>query len=1755
MRTAAVLVVLLCIPLFLVHAAGERIILGDTDVESPPIQKLTSNLAQTELDFRMAGIEVTPTIAADGQNYQSVNPITSSPEKFGETSDEGFPELPLCSQLVAIPDQAGVRLEIISAQYEILDGYNIKPSQPSDTEGPNGLSGFTINEDFYKQDAFYPPEPVALGEPVICRDLRMIQTVIYPIQYNPATRQLRVYTHIDYRLSYEGMDDRNAKTRRNSQISESFLPIYRALVPNADEMLADYRPIRGGYLILTPTAYADSAKILARWKHLKGYYTQITTDAQIPGGATPANILSYIQTAYNTWENPPEFVCIIGDENMQIPDSPYENYYASDHPYSCVDGSDYISDVMVTRMSINNMTTLRTAMYKSLIYETNPYMGDPNYWLRGLSVAGNVTSGGSPTVTPRLVTLWVRQELLRHGFIHVDTSYVWSSGGSDPNLAGYFNNGVSFISYRGWASSTGWYAPEFYNDDLDNLQSNNKMGIMASLVCGTGDYAYGECFGEKWIRMGSPPSLLKGGPCFYGVSDHDTHTKWNNPIMVGYYWAILEQGIYNFASAAFMGKMEQYNTYPRHLQPGAWVELYFHTYNTLGDPELELRTAIPQSMTVTYPSSVPVGTSMLSVHVNGAGGAPLANAYVNLVKGYEAGEEVFVGGRTDENGDIALDFSTTVADTMFVTVTARNYIPHRGYSLVQSQNVALNVSAVAISDDNTGGSSGNNDGNVNPSETIEFAITLRNFGSSITATNISATLSSTDSDVNITIPTQTYSSIAPGATGNSSQFAAHFDSAIPQLEHRILTLNITCGQGSWTAAVPVDIKSMSFAVTGLSYPGNPNNRFDPGELSQLVVSLVNHGELGGTALVGHLSSADTAVVITDSLADFGNIAIDGSGGNTASPFMVQVRSGVYRGHNVNFDLAMVSSNGSIAHRVFSAVIGAVNTYDPLGPDDHGYYLYDDTDVGCLPAPVYNWIEISPYAGGSGTRITFPFSTDDDAVAVTTPFNIRYYGQSFAFMLVSINGFVAFDTARYDMQGHHWTSFDNGQIPEPSAPAGLIGAFWDDLEYSGNNGVFRYYDSANHRFIIEWKNCFHPLSTSSIESFQMIFLDPVYYPTPTGDAEIVFQYQTVTNNDDDSHDGGQAPGLYSTVGMQNLAKTDGLQYTYDNLYHPAAAILQAGRAIKLTTATGLTPPPDIAYTPSTFFKTIQAGQVTTDTLTISNTGVGSLVFSIYPVTDDRILNADKPENPTTLSNSEIIEEEAPIVKKLNAGAPENPPMLLSQGGPDTFGNRWIDSDEAGGPPVSWVDISGSGTQVTLGDDNFVGPFSIGFNFPYYGSNYSELHINSNGFVSFGGGSNSNDDVAIPNTSAPNDFILAYWDDVNPNAGGAVRYYSDIANQRFIVSYDDVPLWSYGGSLDFQIILYVSGRIEFNYGTLNPGTGSLSTCTIGIENSTGTDGLQVVHDAAYLHNNLSVHFIPPPTWLYTNLYGAVLGGGVDTFAVITFDATELGAGVYTGHLDIDSNDPDEGSVDIPLTLTVGSQGAPDIAFYPVSLLDSLPEGQFATQVFKIYNRGTANLRVNLAAIEFNLSADENGPAKIQFPNNGNSDTPQDIQNTWFFISPAADTIPPGDSTMAAVTFDARFVGSGTYLGEIRLTSNDPDSPNRTAQATLVVFSTGPNCDYVPGDINGNGSANGIDVTYGVTYLKGGASPPYACDCGTYGIFFVSGDVNGNCAFNGIDITFFVAYLKGLQPSINYCAACPPSRQIFLSNPVSGSGNAKN
>jgi hypothetical protein len=152
----------------------------------------------------------------------------------------------------------------------------------------------------------------------------------------------------------------------------------------------------------------------------------------------------------------------------------------------------------------------------------------------------------------------------------------------------------------------------------------------------------------------------------------------------------------------------------------------------------------------------------------------------------------------------------------------------------------------------------------------------------------------------------------------------------------------------------------------------------------------------------------------------------------------------------------------------------------------------------------------------------------------------------------------------------------------------------------------------------------------------------------------------------------------------------------------------------------------------------------------------------------------------------------------------------------------------------------------------------------------------------------------------------------------------------------------------------------------------------------------------------------------------------------------------------------------------------------------------------------------------------------------DSSSGVWTDWLMLTPQLGATFSGQQEHVYF-FEAR---TSDLVGNQEPFAGSPES--RTLVDTL--FTGPPPCSYVVGDINSNGAANGIDVTYGVSYLKGGNAPPDSCECAPLAFpFYAAMDVNGNCQANGIDITYYVAYLKGSPNPLGYCPDCPPVSAI--------------
>jgi hypothetical protein len=678
---------------------------------------------------------------------------------------------------------------------------------------------------------------------------------------------------------------------------------------------------------------------------------------------------------------------------------------------------------------------------------------------------------------------------------------------------------------------------------------------MASLTCGTGDFGTSpDCWGEAWIRTGASVNAYKGGPAFYGATDHFTHTKWDNPIMVGYNWGYVRENTYHFAAAAVRGKIQLYLTFPRFHN--AQVQQYFYSFNMLGDPELSIRTKNPEILSVNHAQTLELGINYIDLVVTSATEVPIEGAYVTVLKKVGDVEEFWNVGQTDANGFVSLSFDPLTTGTMYLTVSGRDLFPYQGSIEIVEGDVAVGYSGSTIDDDNGGYSSGNGDGIANPDEVLELSIDLENFGVSQSANGVVATLESlSDEIVTVLDGVKGYGDIAAGATAtNALPFVVKISQhAIDNDVARVKITSTANGSDSWDSIIEIPISGPRFNVTNVTFD-DVNGRLDPGETVDMILTVNNYGSTDASSVNGYITTFDDYTTIIATTGSFGDIAAGASGNNTGTPMIISSDIETFEGRNVNM-LLHLTTNSGVEHQIpFNFEIGTVTTNVPFGPDNYGYFMYDDTDTEYDHAPTYSWFNITSL----GSRLNFG-GYDDASVIVDLPFDFTYYGDTYTSIIVCINGFFAVDTVAYDMAGTLWYNFYNWPLPDPGNARGQISVFWDDLKYSGSvDGVYTYYDSDANRFIIQWQHMDHA-NNSTYQTFQAIIYDPVFYPTMTGDAEIVFNYSAIQNTDSGEN--------YCSVGLENWDENDGLEYTHDNFYPQSGAMLSNSRAIKITTNTG------------------------------------------------------------------------------------------------------------------------------------------------------------------------------------------------------------------------------------------------------------------------------------------------------------------------------------------------------------------------------------------------------------------------------------------------------------------------------------------------------------------------------------------------------------------------------------------------------------
>ncbi len=1089
----------------------------------------------TILEFILPDLEVVESVV-EGQTYlRYLHP------EAGLIMHIGKPEVLTFSTAVSLPSRGVATIAMVeSLEEETIEDVALFPSQGFNLE-VCGKSGFKKDTDFYGENVRYPEEQVLIGEPAIMRDVRIAALTVHPFTYNPQTRQLTITNRLRVKIVYEdNQEGENEIINQRSTISRSFEPLYRNVIINYEQFArsnVDYQ-MRSILIVHHHTEDNQYQRLISRfanWKRDKGFKVSklSTADRNNTG-----QIKSYIQEAYNSWDNPPEYIILVGGKSGPISmpvwtiydsDAYIPGHSDGDHDYTTLEGNDILPDAFVGRISVGSVEQLATSINKIFNYERTPYFEPGNNWYNHNLLTGDPGVSGISTI---ITNKYIKELMLIHNddktFAEVYTQPFATQ------MQNAVNQGVSFFSFRGLENLAGWASPS--DEDLYN---GYKMPHATLITCRTLDFDGGKQVG-RLFRMGTPVTP-KGIITGIGLS-WVTETAFNNCFTGGIYNGIFTGGQRTIGEALMSGKLNQWITYKN---SHAWqLPRYFHLNNMIGDPSLDIWVGEPQQINVSYPEQLPPGSNSILIEVTDAEQRPVQDAWVTI---RTEDDELFSTGYTCAEGLITHFFDSGSRDEVNLTVTKPEHIPHIGQFEIAGDPIVAHRRTFPIGYPDAG-------------TQFEFDLSVANHSNNDYPNAVGSI--TIDSEFIGTIDDESgFGNIDAGRQANSEErYSVDIAPETPDGYKALFLLTVTSEQQEiGVSRFSIDIHSGKLVPVDVSIE-NDDEVLQPGQEAVLRFSVRNTGELSLHHIVAEISGGGHGLTFANATNHYGTIAPNQqSSGSPDNPFLLRAEDFVIPGASFNLQIEFTNPEGFEQTLTFDLTVGTPEITDPFGPDNHGYWCYDVGDLEYELAPAYDWIEIAPQYGGEGvnTGLNSDFDNMQTNIVMELPFRFRFYGVEYDVITICANGWISFGETEQTTQR-------NWKLPGPLGPSPIVAAFWDNLSLS-EGGVYTKYDEINSKFIIQWQNARNVIRNAE-ETFQIILYDPVFHHTATGDGPIKLQYKVFNN----LNNGANTPvgignwGNYATVGIADHTGTDGLEYTFNNTYPVAAKPIEDEAALYFTT---------------------------------------------------------------------------------------------------------------------------------------------------------------------------------------------------------------------------------------------------------------------------------------------------------------------------------------------------------------------------------------------------------------------------------------------------------------------------------------------------------------------------------------------------------------------------------------------------------------
>ncbi len=820
-------------------------------------------------------------------------------------ANAGEPNLPAFSRFVAVPNGATAHVEMGYRSMTTIENVDLLPAAPIKFDTDDSPNTYERSNSVYTKNAFFPEQPVTVSEPFSLRGVQTVAVTVVPYQYNPVTKELRVYDDLQFGVRFDGGNGEFGDTRLRSPYWD---PILMQNLANYNQLpVIDYearmqewvnnRPTGCEYLIVIPNneSFRQYANQLRDYRIQQGISTEVKSLSDM-GCTTTTMMKSYFHDAYNNWDIAPVAVLLLGDHNTDMSQGiPAELTYHSQSYGNCITDNGYadvtgdlLPEMAFSRLVAANANEAQMMVSKQIEYEyTNPNMNASTYdqpitalgwqtqrWFQICSevvggywrnhgkhpvrinaiYSGNPGNSWSSNQNTSIVVNYFGPNGL--GYIPASPSELggWT-GGTAAQVVTAVNNGSMLLQHRDHGYYQGWGEPDFSTSNVAQMTNTGKLTFVNTINCQTGTFDYSsDCLIEAFMRRTSNGQNAGAVGC---IGPTQTSYSFVNDT---YVW-----GQYDQYDPQFLPDYGPYANYEGNWRPafGNVAGKYFlqqssWPYNSDNkaithkmftahcDAFLTLFTQVPTAMTVTHPSQITATTT--SINVTAPQGAVVALTRNNNI--------LAVVTATGNSQSVTFQAQPSNTDITIVA-TKQDRLRYVGtIHVISEPNLA--VTSVSVND-------GNNN-QLEYGEQASFDMTIKNTGDLASALANATLTTRTPHYVTITENTATIPALNPNETIDlTGLFDITVADNVPNQAVLQFSLTLVSGSHTWThdfsfnAYAPMLKVHEDMVVDDGSnirdeVNGNGNGRLDPGETVELTFTYANVGGVAANNVTATLST-------------------------------------------------------------------------------------------------------------------------------------------------------------------------------------------------------------------------------------------------------------------------------------------------------------------------------------------------------------------------------------------------------------------------------------------------------------------------------------------------------------------------------------------------------------------------------------------------------------------------------------------------------------------------------------------------------------------------------------------------------------------------------------------------------------------------------------------------------------------------------------------------------------------------------------